>query len=220
MIQKSKLLVRGWIFMLLTLLFALTLIGVSLYYDKGHMVLWFAEYRSDGWNIFFLAATRLGEVHIYLLAIFIFLFIAYRKSAMFSLAGIMSLVTAFIAKSIFLQPRPYKYFSELDQATFMGKIDGYEFHSAMTSMPSGHTIAAFSFFFLLSTIGKKKYWQLAGFLFAALGGISRIYLGQHFSADVALGSIIGTAIGFLSYYMAEEIWKDNVVLDRSVLKVK
>ena len=80
------------------------------------------------------------------------------------------------------------------------------------SFPSGHTTSFFALFFALSIIctyhltAKRPYSTLAcGLLqaalwaLAALGGYSRIYLSQHFAADVFAGMIVGIGITIVCY---------------------
>jgi undecaprenyl-diphosphatase len=49
------------------------------------------------------------------------------------------------------------------------------------------------FFFLFRSYSK---WWILLFVWAALIGYSRIYLGVHYPADVVCGGILGFAIGF------------------------
>jgi len=73
------------------------------------------------------------------------------------------------------------------------------------SFPSGHTTSFFALFFALSilasqAIEQRSYFvQLLFFILAALGGYSRIYLSQHFAADVFAGILVGTLITVLCY---------------------
>lgn len=198
--------------------FILVMLVIFFTTSKGDAVIWFAENRNPVLNILFLWLTRLGEEHIFLLAIIVFLFVSYRKSALFSLAGVVSLVLSFIAKSIFQQPRPLAYFSDKGIPELMGNIDGYSFHIGMTSMPSGHTMAAFAFFTIIAFIFNKTYIQIAAVLLAASAGISRIYLGQHFILDVVVGALFGIGIGILSWYIVYIVWEDRKNMDASLIR--
>ncbi|MCK4921460.1 MAG: phosphatase PAP2 family protein, partial [Bacteroidales bacterium] len=70
------------------------------------------------------------------------------------------------------------------------QVPGIELHSHH-SFPSGHTATAFALFFGLSLFVKNQWYKSSLLLFATLIGYSRIYLGQHFPADVIAGSVIG-----------------------------
>ncbi|MGN0136735.1 phosphatase PAP2 family protein [Anaerotignum sp.] len=57
------------------------------------------------------------------------------------------------------------------------------------SFPSGHTSASFAAATALYAIDKR--WGTAAYVFAALMGFSRLYLGVHFPTDVLAGAAIG-----------------------------
>ena len=62
------------------------------------------------------------------------------------------------------------------------------------SFPSGHTTAAFAFFCALSILARKHpLLQSLFFLLAAGVAYSRMYLSQHFLADVLAGSLLAWA---------------------------
>ena len=67
------------------------------------------------------------------------------------------------------------------------------------SFPSGHTITAFA---VALSIGPFYHPLLLGLVAAAiLIAASRIILGMHFLSDVLAGSIIGIALGRLSFHL-------------------
>ncbi|MCX5786542.1 MAG: phosphatase PAP2 family protein [Elusimicrobia bacterium] len=64
------------------------------------------------------------------------------------------------------------------------------------SFPSGHTCGAFmAAVYLTAVFGKKSGIWL--FTAAALVGLSRIYCGVHYPADVIAGAVLGSAFGYL-----------------------
>lgn len=69
------------------------------------------------------------------------------------------------------------------------------------SFPSGHTAAAFAFAFALAPAGKK--WSAAAIAFAALMGVSRMYLTVHFPTDVLCGAVVGALCGRAALFL----WK-------------
>ena len=69
-------------------------------------------------------------------------------------------------------------------------VEGVDLHSTL-SMPSGHTSAVFAFCFSLALFCPKWWQKMLCLLIAILVGYSRIYLSQHFLADVLAGSIVG-----------------------------
>lgn len=71
-------------------------------------------------------------------------------------------------------------------------VEGIKIHSKY-SFPSGHTIAAFAFWGSLSVFFKQKTGIFFGII-SILVGLSRVYLSQHFMADVAAGTLLGILI--------------------------
>lgn len=102
--------------------------------------------------------------------------------------GIPFLV-AQVLKNIFHAPRPLKYF---EQAEWIHLVPGQRMHYHL-SFPSGHSEGAFACFCFLALLLPRKYALFGLFLFllALLVMYSRIYLSQHFFADVYAGSLIG-----------------------------
>ena len=107
-------------------------------------------------------------------------------------AGAISGALSRILKLYFELPRPA---GVLDITTFhiLGKP-----LTAM-SMPSGHTLTAFSlaaaFYFSIPPARRKPYLWL--FLLATLAGVARVAVGAHWPADVMAGSAIGLFSGVL-----------------------
>jgi len=62
------------------------------------------------------------------------------------------------------------------------------------SFPSSHAVNNFAVAALFSTLYRR--WSPAFFTWAALVGISRIFVGVHYPSDVAGGAVIGAAVGF------------------------
>jgi undecaprenyl-diphosphatase len=61
------------------------------------------------------------------------------------------------------------------------------------SFPSGHTATAFAAAVAVGALHPRLRWPLVAV--AALVGLSRIYLGVHYTLDVLAGAALGTAIG-------------------------
>ena len=103
--------------------------------------------------------------------------------------GLLIPTIIFLLKLYFDTPRPLKYYGVRQVHTVPWLDNLFE-----TSFPSGHTIGAFGFFLLLSLYLPKplKIWSILFFILALACAYSRLYLGQHFFADVYAGSIIGT----------------------------
>jgi membrane-associated phospholipid phosphatase len=61
------------------------------------------------------------------------------------------------------------------------------------SFPSGHAMTAFAAAAAVGVFHPRLRWPLYGL--AALVGLSRIYLGVHFTLDVLVGSALGIGVG-------------------------
>jgi membrane-associated phospholipid phosphatase len=112
------------------------------------------------------------------------------------LFGIFIPVVIYYSKFYFDTPRPLKVYGNNKVHTVSWLDNLYQL-----SFPSGHTIGAFGLFAILSFYLPKQYkrWSILLFTLALATAYSRLYLGQHFFADVYAGSIIGTVLTYLIY---------------------
>ena len=94
-----------------------------------------------------------------------------------------TMVVEWPIKSLFRRRRP---FIDMVRAMVIGRRpDGWSF-------PSGHTAAAFSGAWVLSTVWPRK--APIFFLLASTVGFSRIYVGAHYPGDVLSGATLGMLI--------------------------
>lgn len=106
-----------------------------------------------------------------------------------------------VLKKLFHAPRPMAIIHSTEYRYF---IDGVT-HGGMTSFPSGHTTSVFALATILALNTKDKRLSLIYLLTAIITGYSRIYLGQHFLADVTAGALIGTFSGLLVYWYLRQV---------------
>lgn len=112
-------------------------------------------------------------------------------------AGILlSTATTIAMKELFQRPRPYD--SHPDMLHPLGSESSYSF-------PSGHTSSAFATATSLSLQFQKWYITAPAFLWAAIVGYSRMYLGVHYPSDVVIGMIVGITTAYLSYKIQQWI---------------
>lgn len=111
-----------------------------------------------------------------------------------------ALITQFLKHMVFTNHfRPSRLMNDFTQLHY---VPGVEIHS-LNSFPSGHTTSAFTVFLFLALLTSNKKWGIVFLLIAALVGISRIYLLQHFFQDVLFGSFIGVVCCTLIYTIFE-----------------
>ncbi len=165
------------------------------------------SHNNAFFDAFFLYFTNIGDGAFFVAVIILCLFIKYR----FALIGVGS----FALSSAVAQGLKRFAFPEVmrPRAVFEGSsyplhwIQGLEIHSSH-SFPSGHATTAFAVFALLSLMLKHKAWGAFYFVLALLAGYSRVYLGQHFFADIYVGSIIGV-ISTLVIYQLLTYWLER-----------
>ncbi|MDQ3110250.1 MAG: phosphatase PAP2 family protein [Bacteroidota bacterium] len=125
-------------------------------------------------------------------AVLVLLLIAWNRKYGFwtGIAVLLSsTITQILKNTVYSgEPRPKLFFTGNSSLHFVPGVENYLYDS----FPSGHTTAAFAFYFCLVFVVKNNYLKTFLFLFALLIGYSRIYLSQHFLNDVFFGSLIGT----------------------------
>ncbi|MDO5862061.1 MAG: phosphatase PAP2 family protein [Thermoplasmata archaeon] len=95
------------------------------------------------------------------------------------------ILTDFVIKPMVGRERPYE-------------VTGFEIlvsAASTSSFPSGHT--AFSFAAATAIFIHNRRWGIPALVFAALVGISRMYLYMHWPTDVLAGALIGIAVAYL-----------------------
>lgn len=142
--------------------------------------------------------TYLGDGIMFGLVLFLML-ITQRFRLFFIGLAVLLLVTVVVqvAKHYFNAPRPISYFGD-ETATLVHTVKWVNVHSSC-SFPSGHSAAAFGLFSFLAVISRNKKLGLLLIGMGLCAAYSRIYLAQHFFADVYVGSIVGTLCTIIVY---------------------
>lgn len=172
--------------------------GLVVFYLMGKDELFWMLNRqhSVAGDYFFKYGTYVGDGLVMILLGLIFLVMGKRKT------GVL-LILAFLLSGLFVQiikrtkpePRPGRYYTELNQGEQIHRVDG-NLLKGNNSFPSGHTTTAFAMFSLLAFDNRRKHRQLLFFMIALTVGYSRIYLGQHFFKDVWIGALLGYATSY------------------------
>lgn len=109
-------------------------------------------------------------------------------------------------KQLFKRERPFVTLKNVHYNKYNSPTDRYSF-------PSGHTATAFSMATSLTLrYPDKPVIIVISYLYAAITGYGRIYLGVHYPSDVLGGMLIGSGSAALVYSLRKEIldFKNNV----------
>ena len=168
----------------------------------GKLLLWLKEaFSHPVLDEIMIMISRLGNKGFIWIAIgVLFLLLGFRNKiwrnrgflVLFSLAANF-LVCNVVLKPLIDRTRPYYV---LDYTPLIPPVGD-------PSFPSGHTSASFAAATAIYAINKK--WGIAAYIFAAVMGFSRLYLGVHFPTDVLAGALVGTAaaIGIIRIFDAK-----------------
>ena len=174
-----------------------------MYSSRTEIHLYINQFHSPFADSFFKYITHLGDGAIFILA----LPLAFLKNLRWFFVVTFTALTVLFITALAKQwlfnglPRPVSYFGE-DKLYL---VKGVKMNT-VNSFPSGHTTAAFAFYFVLCFLFDNKAVSFVLFLIAALVGFSRIYLSQHFLIDVTVGMLLGIICGYISIALAGS-WK-------------
>lgn len=172
-------------------------------YTQNEIFSYVNSCHSKNADLFFSAITYIGTAWVIVPALLLLLlFPKYRNKRFFLLMALCNIVPSLVTqliKNMLQRPRPLHLYKN---ETWLHFPEGQPMQYA-NSFPSGHTEAAFALccFFALILPNKYKWCSALLFVLATLTAYSRIYLVQHFYADVFAGSIIGVVFCFLTYYI-------------------
>lgn len=207
-----------WFFM--PYLVVLVVAGIYLaLHGKGDFLLWVNSHHVSLLDNFFMFTNALGEgIFALVVVLSLFIFTRYGDAVAGALAWIIAgLITQLLKRQVFEDfPRPYKFFEGVKDIYF---VPGVTMHKHF-SFPSGHTTAAFAICTIMALSVKDNRWGLFFIVMALIGGLSRIYLAQHFLMDTFLGSIVGTTMGVIIYNLFH-VYMDKRpqhILNRNLLK--
>lgn len=156
----------------------------------GRLLLWLKDAFShpvlDEIMIFISSLANKGVIWIVIGVLFLLYGCRDRQWVNRGLLVLFSLLANFLACNLTLKPlidrtRPYYVLGYDPIIPPVGD----------PSFPSGHTSVSFAAATAIYAIDRK--WGIAAYLFAAVMGFSRLYLGVHFPTDVVCGAILGIA---------------------------
>jgi membrane-associated phospholipid phosphatase len=185
------------------LLFVLAISGFCLVvFSAKDIFFQFNTFHTLYLDTFFQNYTLLGD-GVFSIAVFLVLLLAERGAlAMQVITGyLFSGMISQVLKRLIHAPRPQAIIQNTEYPYF---IDGIT-HTGMTSFPSGHTTSVFALAVLLALNTNDKRRSPIYLVTAIITGYSRIYLGQHFLADVVAGALIGILSALVVYWYLRRV---------------
>lgn len=169
--------------------------------ERGQDVLFINGFHSPALDCLFYYGTALGNGLLY---VFFGIALAWKNFRASALALICfaatGLLTQFLKKAVFTDVMRPSVVLAGENLHFIEGVKMLSHHS----FPSGHSATAFSLFCLLALMVREKKWGIVFLSMALIGGISRIYLAQHFFIDVYFGAILGVAVTSLIWWRFEK----------------
>jgi membrane-associated phospholipid phosphatase len=195
---------QNQIFFIGYFLLLLIAIFVWIFYSKPDGFILLNPYHSKFLNVLFIGITLIGDgIFSVVLSIILFFFnkkfLALMIFSSFAISGIVTQVLKFFIS----EARPGLFLSQTNYPYLIENVTLHNFHS----FPSGHSTSAFALVAILSFAIKNKNYSILFIIIGALVGYSRIYLGQHFITDVAVGSIIGVLFSIICWMYFEKYFK-------------
>lgn len=139
----------------------------------------------------FAALTHLADGITVALVALLFLLRSWRAFIVVGASAILSaLITQTLKRTWFADvDRPIEF---LDRMPGLHLVEGVVMNHH-NSFPSGHSTAAFSACCAIAIVLARPGWSVLLALLAGALAFSRVYLSQHFTEDIVVGAIIGTA---------------------------
>ncbi|MBR3691785.1 MAG: phosphatase PAP2 family protein [Clostridia bacterium] len=150
-----------------------------------------AQLRCPALDFLFSAITHLGEETVLILAgLVLYWCVSKREAYHLLFVGLFGSVTNQFLKIVFRVPRPWvrdPSFEIVESAR--EAATGYSF-------PSGHTQASVGTFGSLARLRRERWIRLPAVVLCVLVPFSRLYLGVHTPADVAVGALVSLLLIF------------------------
>ena len=204
---------QNGVFVGLSLILIIVLGLALLYIPKGELHLLLCDRHTPARDIFYRYYTHVAEWFPYVVCIAVLLFGRIGDGFFASSAMLLSALSTQVIKHIVNAPRPVIWFGNNMPEINLPLVEGVKMN-LWFSFPSGHTTSFFALAFVVGILMSQKWPKYGGliqvvlFVLATLGGYSRIYLSQHFSADVFAGVIVGVSITILCYVVFDR-YKDH-----------
>ena len=204
------------IYVIAYLVLLMVVLGMLYAYPKPELHPLMNCHHSSFQDTFFKYYSVLAEWPLYVLALLPLLWKKVRLTVFFAVCELTGGALLQILKHLISFDRPVSVFETIPDQT-LPLVEGVTMYHS-NSFPSGHA-STFFMFFTCIVILQAYYYSLRSapytlrtqllfhassllmLVLAALGAYSRVYLSQHFTSDVCVGSIIGFTIPFLMFYL-------------------
>ena len=167
---------------------------ILILFTKASIHIFINQFHSPFFDVFFTQATFLGDGISAAILVVLLLFVRFRYAMMMALSNITCSVLVQLLKRFFFTEsvRPYEFFKGIQNLYLIPGVEVYSFHS----FPSGHSATIFTTCALLCLMTKRRLLRLLLFALALLVAFSRVYLSQHYFADIYAGAIMGVVAAF------------------------
>lgn len=184
-------------------------------HTRGETHLIINSFHTSFLDAIFPYVTWLGDGMVAAAVTFLLLFIRFRYAFVTGISFfLITLITQISRQTIFHgMLRPIKYFEGVHELHLVPGVTMY----GINTFPSGHSTTAFALYFSLCLVVKNNFLKLVFFMLALLVAYSRVYLSEHFFADVYFSSMIGVFSAWIAYHFVWKTKKDW--LDRSLLNI-
>lgn len=198
-------------------IFLITLLFLVINYEKADLHLMMNGYHTSFLDTFFKYFTETGA-SIPFIVVILLLFYKFGASFYMLSSLVINVLITNGLKLLFGSPRPSLYFLEKFPEISLPLVEGVKLYTR-NGFPSGHTSAVFAFMICIALLVKKRWVSVTCCIIAILVGYSRVYLSQHFTEDILLGSVIGVFSGGFIYSLYLYLMKRHKWLDKSLLSV-
>lgn len=216
LIAKQALIKTVYVYVITYLVLLMAILGLMYVYPKPELHMLLNSYHSSLQDTFFKYYSMLAEWPLYAIALLPLLWKKVKMAIFFAMCELTGGSILQILKHIISTDRPvsvFEHYANMD----LPLVQGVTMHHG-NSFPSGHA----STFFMFCTccviiqaysyiqrdrpysLGKKILFHtmlIVLLVVAAVGAYSRVYLSQHFLADVCVGSVIGFITPFMMYLL-------------------
>ncbi len=192
-------------FLIVQFIFILIISVILLNFNKNEAHIWVNQYHHTVLDYMFYILTQSVE---FWSCLIIFTIVGFVKNYKLGLIGfityaITGLIAQLLKRNVFSGFNRPTY--NINDLRLIPDYFNFEQHSNF-SFPSGHSTAAFTVFIFLALISTSKKWMILFAILACLVAFSRVYLSQHYFIDIIAGSILGSGLTIILYFLLKKLF--------------